>query len=523
MKNKKHIDQLFKDRFENFEPTPSPHVWGNIEAQLTNEKKDRKVIPLWWKFAGVAALVALLFTIGNSVFTTSKVDTTIVTEEKTIPGTQEQDVLDTNTLQNTNDKGSNSSIASENDAVPLNGDDANEVENASNPKAETPSNTKEAVYKKSSQYNTTVASETNASEEKKNTTTKSSNKAFNTVYGIDPTKDVAVNTSEGKKNTTLVPASETGNETILNSEKNNSLINKELGISETISTEIAQNNSTEETKEAAAASEKKSILDEIKEQETLKEDAAVAESKTIDNRWDVAPNFAPVYYNTLSSGSSIDPSFADNSQSGDVNFSYGVQISYALSERLSIRSGVSNVDLSYATGGVELGTGPVAVALKSINYNGTGTVVTALDAGTIREANAALNGGFGEIMPKSTNGEAQIVQSLSYYEVPLELKYAVFTKKFGVNLIGGLSTLFLGNNEVSVTAADFNSSLGEANNLSSVSFSTNVGLGFDYKISKKFKFNVEPMFKYQLNPYTDASVDFKPYYLGVYTGFSYKF
>lgn len=83
--------------------------------------------------------------------------------------------------------------------------------------------------------------------------------------------------------------------------------------------------------------------------------------------------------------------------------------------------------------------------------------------------------------------------------------------------------MFLGNNDVSVAAGDFSSSLGEANNLSSVSFTTNIGLGVDYKISEKFKFNVEPMFKYQLNPYSDSSVDFQPYYIGVYTGLSYKF
>ncbi|MFT5437443.1 MAG: hypothetical protein ACI840_002097, partial [Ulvibacter sp.] len=90
-------------------------------------------------------------------------------------------------------------------------------------------------------------------------------------------------------------------------------------------------------------------------------------------------------------------------------------------------------------------------------------------------------------------------------------------------VIGGVSTLFLGNNDVSVAAGDFSSTLGEANNLSTVSFTTNIGLGVDYKISKKFKFNVEPMFKYQLNPYSDSSVDFQPYYIGVYTGLSYKF
>ena len=81
MKDKKHIDQLFKDRFENFEATPSPEVWQNIQAQLKNVKEDRKVIPIWWKLAGAAALLALLFTIGNTVFNSDSVDNEIVTTE----------------------------------------------------------------------------------------------------------------------------------------------------------------------------------------------------------------------------------------------------------------------------------------------------------------------------------------------------------------------------------------------------------------------------------------------------------
>ena len=67
MKEKKHIDELFKDSFKNFEASPSPEVWSNIQAQLKKDKEDRKVIPLWWKLGGVAALLALLFTIGTQV------------------------------------------------------------------------------------------------------------------------------------------------------------------------------------------------------------------------------------------------------------------------------------------------------------------------------------------------------------------------------------------------------------------------------------------------------------------------
>ena len=104
-----------------------------------------------------------------------------------------------------------------------------------------------------------------------------------------------------------------------------------------------------------------------------------------------------------------------------------------------------------------------------------------------------------------------------------ELNYTLINKNFGISVIGGFSALLLGNNEVSIEAGDFNEVLGEANNLSSLSFTTNVGLGLNYSFSKKLMFNIEPMFKYQLNPYTDSSVNFKPYYLGIYSGLSFKF
>ena len=191
-----------------------------------------------------------------------------------------------------------------------------------------------------------------------------------------------------------------------------------------------------------------------------------------------------------------------------------------------MRTGLSNVDLGYTTGDVELATGPVAVALSSIDYGGRSVVLSAFDSGTLANLPPPPEGEgdpFAGLIPKSTSGNAELIQNLSYYEIPMELKYALINKRFGVNMIGGFSTLFLGNNEVSVRDGEFRDVLGEANNLNSVSFSTNFGLGFDYKISKRLKFNVEPMFKYQLNPYTDSSVDFKPYYFGVYSGLSFKF
>ena len=62
-----------------------------------------------------------------------------------------------------------------------------------------------------------------------------------------------------------------------------------------------------------------------------------------------------------------------------------------------------------------------------------------------------------------------------------------------------------------------------SNNLNNIHFSTNLGIGLKYSFMKSFEFNLEPTVKYQLNTYSSDSGDFKPYFLGVYSGVSYKF
>ena len=93
----------------------------------------------------------------------------------------------------------------------------------------------------------------------------------------------------------------------------------------------------------------------------------------------------------------------------------------------------------------------------------------------------------------------------------------------GIQVIGGFSTLFLNNNSISLEESNSVSRLGASNSLNNTSFSTNVGLGLDYKFTDRIQFNLEPMFKYQLNAYTKTVSDFRPYYLGLYTGLSIKF
>jgi hypothetical protein len=526
MKEKKQIDKLFQERFQNFEATPPPEAWANIQARLKKEKKDRKVIPIWWKLGGAAALLALLLTIGNSVFDNDDPSTQITdenTKTEKVSGEGIKDVVlpDTNTL--------NSELATEKDSETVKNPE-NDQEIYTNNESE------DAILNREKSVETTITSEKKTSEKKMTDPKKDPILRDTKVIGNPNVKEaVAVAASEEKKtddktaDNIQTDKAVTGDTKKVDSEKTavtgvlkkvaantDPTIKKETKITDEA---IAVAEKKEADEEEVKAGEKKSIFDAIDENKDAGE--AVATKEGPENRWEVSPNVGPVYYSSFGNGSSIDPSFADNSQTGEVNFSYGAAVSYVISEKLSLRTGINNVNLSYSTGDIELGTGPLSAALRSVNYDrSSGQVLTAVDKGSIRPS---PEGGYGVITPKAAGEEAFINQSIRYYEVPMELKYALVDNKFGINMIGGFSTLFLGGSEISVEAGDFRSVLGEANNLNSLSFTTNIGVGFNYKFSNRLKFNIEPIFKYQLNPYSDSSVDFNPYYMGIYTGLSFKF
>ncbi len=484
MSNKKNIDDLFKESFKNFEASPSPKVWSAIQAKL-EEKEERKVIPIWFKLAGVAALLALLFTMGVTYFNQpiTNQDIPFVTENPE--------------HKDTNDKNSEDPSKNKQEEVVFEEPNNKELEKTN------PVQNEKTILTSNNNNTQVTYEEPNSSKESRIKNKKG--KEHTVVPPKDGPVSNAIAHTEGTKNNTNTQDSES----IIQTDKEIPTTTTKEAVAEE---EVAKNESVENEN-------KRSIFDAI--DEPNEEEAVAIVDNTPDNRWEVSPNVGPVYYNSIGDGSSIDPSFSDNPKNGDVNIAYGIQVSYHLNKRLSVRSGLSNVNLSYSTTGIELANGPVGVALKSVNYNRSENVLITLDKGSL--ASQYPTGDYGTLTPKSTSGEPSINQELSYFEVPLELKYAVLNNKFGVNLIGGFSTLFLGENNLFVEAGDFSETLGEANNLSSVSFTTNIGLGLNYSFSKKLMFNVEPMFKYQLNPYSDSSVDFNPYYVGIYSGLSFKF
>lgn len=227
---------------------------------------------------------------------------------------------------------------------------------------------------------------------------------------------------------------------------------------------------------------------------------------------------APVYYSSVSNGSPIDTRFVENTKNGQVNISFGVNISYNVSDKLSVRSGLNKINLGYTTENVTFGNGLSTQAINTINFKNNASMVPLSNDSNINSLSPSLS----EYKTVSTTS-GSLLQNIGYLELPVEMKYRVTGNKLSMNLIGGFSTLFLMDNQILLTNQGMQSELGEANNLNDINFSTNIGIGVDYQFSKNMKLLVEPLFKYQLNTFSGDQGNFRPYSLGLHTGLSIQF
>ncbi|XMO87845.1 hypothetical protein AAFN75_06040 [Algibacter sp. AS12] len=528
MSDKKHIDRLFQEGFKDFEAAPNDAVWKNIEAKLNEKKKKQRVIPIWWRYAGVAALLALLITAGALFFNNTDASNT-------------NQVVDTETIEHIEVKENNQPISNtvKTPVIASNEDDENNTNStteASKQESNRISNSANASNNIASSNNAPLksnkqksANKTNAKSLYNTTTIASTNNKNSSVANtVSEEKRKANNLQNSTENTTQVANTSEANNTTTNLKKETTLVNKEKAtmlIEEASQKETAIANANEDTvaKEAEKDSKTEVNPEENKRsiEEALENTEDIANNdETPTNRWRVAPNAAPVYFNTLNEGSSIDPQFNSNSKTGEINMSYGISASYAVNKKLSVRSGINRVNLGYNTNDVvvfqSVGFSSKSSALQNVSARGNSSNA---DVALISSEN--LNANTSDSFAASN---ASINQALGYIEIPLEIQYTLSDKKLGVNLIGGFSSFFLNNNEIfSEEQNGTRTYLGEASNINNTSYSANLGMGLNYKVTKTFDLNLEPIFKYQFNTFNNTSGNFSPFFIGVYTGFSIKF
>ncbi|MDX1332494.1 MAG: hypothetical protein R3252_05645, partial [Robiginitalea sp.] len=330
----KDLDKMIQDKLGDYREAPDPRVWDRVRDSLDQKKKKGRLIPLWLRLGAAAAVILAGFfwlapredlsTDTPAVSRTATPQQTPVEEgiqsepaEKTLPGTTEA------STDSTDLPGGVKGLAAtpgEMDAV------------VSAPgKADRPSGADSIQEAQSKDRIAVTASETR-------------DRALTDSNGV-----VA---EQGRSQEPGIPSPEQA-DAIADSPTDR--FTKDPG-----------NTEKEEAQPERKELPKKSILEALEPQE------AVAETERQEGKWSVGPSLAPVYFNSFGSGSPIASNFLDNSKSGTVNMSYGLQVSYRLSKKLSLRSGIHRVDYGYNTDDVVFTSSPTArpsSLIRTISYS----------------------------------------------------------------------------------------------------------------------------------------------------------
>ena len=546
MKDHKNIERLFQEKFKDFEAIPPQESWNIIASRLNEKKKKKRIIPIWFQLSGIAAsfiiIGALIWNFQSNQNTNS-------------PNNSNETVVVGVDNSNSKDKKSNTDFNNNETLRP-----EKNIENLENNTIKFDS--KRIDFEKSNpivisneKSNIRYKDKKNNSFESKNTLDTKNKKRYPNYNNKESNHEIVANskakrnksskknlfletdliaTTKKNKNSKLNPNNNTttSKKGLINSDKINSFFDKTETNTNYVNTSndslaqtkdtitavlaLSENIITNDSMLVAEISPEINPLEELlKEKEAGKNE--VEKEKEKRNRWAVSTNASPVYFNSISEGSSLDSQFSKNSKEFETTMSYGIGAVYQISNKFSFKTGVNALTFNYNTDNVLFNT-----RLNSVTNN-----IKTLDRNRNSEnlAFSAINSksDLGDALILLTESKGSIKQELSYVEVPLELSYKILDKKFGIDLIGGVSTLFLNANSISLISDGMEMNIGKANNLNDIHFSSNVGLGFKYNFWKSFNANFQPMFKYQINTFSENSGNFKPYFIGLYTGVSFSF
>jgi hypothetical protein len=469
MKEYKNIDRLFQEKFRDFEQNPSNKVWKNIENVIIEKpKRDKRAIWLW--FSGIAAGLTLLFFM-NSLYFSTTVPEHKITETDNI-------ILNKNTNLETDI--TNTTLDKE-----LQKPTTNRTHQVINNKI---------LTKKSITTNITNTQQNTVKEIANNT---SNTPSIPEVKPNKPTKNLFQSNAP-----IAILSNDNSNQNAINSEKLREIKKTHLVYEEQSSIKITK--------------EKSSPIQNLESNQLTSQNKPIENTKKHDNKWIVSTMVAPVYLNAFDKkNSSIDSEFDDNIKQGTFSAAYGLQLAYQINNKFSVQTGVHLVDYGYKTYNIYVSPSGAVNRYSNINYNDNAALID------VHAVPMAQPRNIENLSRQESKGD--LTQIFGYVEIPIEAKYNLNKGNFGINVIGGFSTLLLNKNEIYIETEEFSNKIGEASNLNSLNFSGNIGLELDYKVYKNVHFNLVPMFKVHTNTFEKNTNGFSPYAIGIYSGLNLRF
>ena len=475
MANNKHIDRIFQEKFKDFEQQPSAQNWQAIKQRL-NQKRRRPFV-FWWRVAGVAAVLAVItaLIISNQNDTPANYTSEdyinfeyIKDKERKLTSSKEvQNALavDIDALSQQRLKKSSVSVSQKESIA---NKDANQ------------NNKAKADYKKVFQSTEEFVDKFNQSEKK------NSNKGFQGTFSLADTEI-----------TDLIPDDYTNPPEVNLTGFLNAGLKKKTDSTKT-------NDSKNDTQIA-------------KNEDSPANDLAEKEKQDKTSKWLINPEVSPVLAGSFSGKNALGADFSSNETTTNTSLTYGINVGYQLSSKWRITSGIKQLNTRSTVKNVLTARAGFSQSIASSNLSQNKANMIVTTPSTFKTL--STNGRLGRIPTQN----ATLKRQLDFVELPVGLAYKILNRQIGIEVSAGASSLFVNNNEVFVTSKSGTEKIGRLENVNSTSFITNLGLGFDYNISKSFDINLRPTLKYQLNTFDSSTTDYQPYIIAVYTGFSYRF
>lgn len=488
MKKDKNIDELFRDKLLNYEQSPPAYILDNVLAGVAGARRNRKII--FWRVAGVAAALLLAFIAGWQI----NMHNDVITEP-----------VVTNSRQNVAEK-------------PIE-----------------------------------VLPEVNMAESKSPVETQISESVMKSGTVNFQVAELSKENQISRIHTNSENAKVTNPKPIQLNQANESLVvaaNEGSGILEPIKSlfrQISLGTTNNDRKLKKLKSEDLLVVNHDKtiDQQIMEQNKQLmqAENQTkAKSRWLIGAQVSPEYNVSRSSHSQVYASNMLNASSNPVDLGGGISVEFKKGKRWSIQSGVYYSGMGQSSGNSNLTPGK-DYALASTNrgseYFNTNVSFDASNSKMLMNSTAGVIE-FKTIpsgIVLGTNLEdkslvsnavvvsnARFIQNFEYIEIPLYLRYTLLDSKFDVEMMGGFSSNLLVGNQTFMESSTGKSKIGSTKDMESMSYSGTLGVGLKYGLSKRVYLNVEPRVKYFLNSLnSNASVNYKPYTVGVFTGLSYEF
>jgi hypothetical protein len=488
MKNKE-TKSIFSS-LENFSSIPPPELWDKIEAKLDKPKKKKRLAAWWWVAAGLMAGLS----IPTLLYVNSNQGNAL---ELNIKNNSNGVVLQKDLKENVNSNG-NKIVKSNNSKADRLNESNNENEtsekttihsiNTNSVVAKTATvissvainNSKYTSFKKEKQHQS-ISEETNESQSDAIVAT--NNTVTSNNYKV---------ASANEKNNPSQKSEPISNTGMINQNTDFSEVNKNKSIAENTKFKDSLSSSIIK-KEVAQLENALANLDKEKTKKKL--------SPEVIDKWSLQ-----VFAGVMSSDNFTNEKSLGNTVASKQSGGYGVKTNYKLNKKWAVSSGFKINELGQKIDGVFYYERSNSYSVASGIFPFTSD--NSLQNSPIKNDNivfASTNENYlFASNSKATTGfeTGNVTQNLKYFEMPLEVSYAVLSKKkanISLNTGGFVGKLI--SNDVLLNG----NSIGENNNVNEFVYGTLLSSTLQYEVYKKTKFFIEPGMNYYINPLENQS------------------